>query len=180
MRAGIYRILNTVNGKSYIGSSETVRHRLVAHRSMLRLGKHTSRALQRAWVKHGPDRFTFEVIEPVADVSTLLVREQHWIDHYDAANPRRGYNACPVAGTRKGTRQPPSVAEKMRAFHLGKPKSPEHRAAISAARKGYKMPDSTKAKLRAAATAQMKDPEARRRLQDHARRQSRRDGKFSS
>lgn len=159
---GIYRITCTVNGKVYIGSSENVGHRLVAHRSMLRRQTHSSRGLQRAWLKHGPDAFTFEVIETCAQAE-LLEREQHHIDSHRAADGRYGFNGCPVAGTRKGSPQPASVAETLRQVHTGKPKSPEHRAKIAAAHRGKpKHTEESKARLRELAARQYEDPEARR------------------
>lgn len=166
---GIYRITCTVNGKVYIGSSENVGHRLVAHRSMLRHQTHSSRAMQRAWDKHGPAVFTFEVIEICAQVD-LLVREQHHIDSHRAAESRFGFNGCPVAGTRKGSPQPPSVAETMRRVHTGKPKSPEHRAKIAAAHLGRpKHTEESRARLREIAAAQYADPDARRRAGEFGR-----------
>lgn len=134
-RSGVYRITNTVNGKVYIGSSEDAGHRFVAHRYLLRNGKHHARGLQRAYDKHGEAAFAFDMIEEVA-VPMLLVREQHWMDHHRSTNSRRGYNICPAAGNRKGSTQPASVAETMRAFHTGKPKSQDHRSKIAAAHLG--------------------------------------------
>jgi group I intron endonuclease len=159
-RCGIYAIINTVNGKTYVGSSVDVGHRFIAHRSMLRKGTHSSRSLQGAWRKHGEAAFRFDVIEECLR-EELLVREQHWIDHHRTTVPLYGYNGCPVAGTREGVPQPPSVAIKMRAFHLGKPKSAEHRAKISAARKGQRKSEEHKQKLRDAANRQYADPAAR-------------------
>ncbi len=177
---GIYRITCTVNGKVYIGSSENVGHRLVAHRSMLRRQTHSSRALQRAWLKHGPDAFTFELIE-TCDPEVLLVREQHHIDSHRSAESRYGFNGCPVAGTRKGSPQPPSVAETMRRVHTGKPKSPEHRVKIAAAHRGKpKHTEESRAKLSAITQAQMQNPDQIELRRRRASSQGRANGKFAT
>ncbi len=40
MKAGIYQIRNSQNGKLYIGSAVNVRNRWVEHRKLLRKGAH--------------------------------------------------------------------------------------------------------------------------------------------
>jgi group I intron endonuclease len=159
---GIYMIRNTTNDRHYVGSSKNVERRLYCHRHMLQKGTHHSRILQRAWDKHGADSFVFQIIETVVDNADLLTREQHHIDRLNAADSRKGYNVCAVAGTREGVPQPASVAEKMRVVHLGKEKSHETRAKMSVAAKAR--PPKTeehKQKLREAAQAQFADPAAR-------------------
>lgn len=124
---------------------------------------HHSVKLQRAWAKHGASGFAFEVVEYIGVAAELLEREQFWIEFYRAADARVGYNVCSIAGSREGVQQPPSVAEKMRAFHTGKPKSAETRAKISAARTGHPMSAAAKEKLRACALRQFADLAARER-----------------
>jgi group I intron endonuclease len=51
MVAGVYWILNLVNGKVYIGSSVDVENRLQNHKKDLIAGKHRNPYLQRAWNK---------------------------------------------------------------------------------------------------------------------------------
>lgn len=77
--SGIYIILNTENGKHYVGSSKCLRKRSKEHAYDLDVGRHSSRKLQHAWNKYGPDAFRFDVVEEVPE-SELLVREQHWMD----------------------------------------------------------------------------------------------------
>ncbi len=80
-KSGIYKITNTVNGKFYIGSSTDVARRFNEHRSRLNKAVHKNPILQRAWHKHGPDKFTFEVVEECPNDQTLLLeREQHYLD----------------------------------------------------------------------------------------------------
>jgi group I intron endonuclease len=76
---GIYEIKCIVSGKSYVGSSKSIGHRWGEHRRLLRIGKHPSPRLQRAWIKHGEAQFVFSVLEG-CPVEKLHIREQHWID----------------------------------------------------------------------------------------------------
>ena len=59
-QALIYRIVNTVSGHSYVGSTVAPFNRLNAHKALLKKGCHTSFVLQRAWDKHGESNFAFE------------------------------------------------------------------------------------------------------------------------
>lgn len=63
--AVIYRITNMVNGKYYIGSSESFARREWQHKYALRRNEHKNPRLQAAWNKYGEEMFVFEVIEEV-------------------------------------------------------------------------------------------------------------------
>ena len=96
---GIYKIVNTVNGKKYVGSAVDIKRRWQAHKLRLRKNNHHSPKLQNAWNKHGESSFTFSVIEecePIKEV--LLGREQHWIDKLQACG-HNGYNIGKFAGS---------------------------------------------------------------------------------
>lgn len=92
MACGVYKITNLANDKFYIGSSKDLVQRERRHFSQLRNGTHVNRHLQRAFDKYGEQNFKFEVLEYVIDISTLLQREQHYIDSLDACNGSVGYN----------------------------------------------------------------------------------------
>ena len=113
--SGIYQILNTVNGKSYIGSAVNFRTRFRHHRNALRRGTHCNPHLQHAHNKYGPDAFEFLPIERCEAVKEVLEeKEQFWIDQMDVCNPEKGYNICPVAGTCQGRKCSPEAIERMR------------------------------------------------------------------
>ena len=57
--SGIYKIVNTVNGKKYVGSAVDIKRRWQAHKLRLRKNNHHSPKLQNAWNKHGESSFTF-------------------------------------------------------------------------------------------------------------------------
>lgn len=76
---GIYKILNTVNGKFYIGSAVNLQRRKTRHFSELRNGKHNNKHLQAAWNKYGEPAFTFAVVEEVPADADLLAAENIWL-----------------------------------------------------------------------------------------------------
>ena len=96
---GVYRWLNTINGKSYIGSSAYIAGRKSFHLSQLRAGKHHSIKFQRAWNKYGPSAFEFEVLTFCLK-NDLLWQEQIAIDGFNAV--KNGYNVLPLAGRTSG------------------------------------------------------------------------------
>lgn len=90
---GIYKITNKTNGKIYIGQSKDIhyrwhRHRLAAFNSNY---PQYNCLLYKAMRKYGLDSFLFEVLEE-CDENELNSREQHYISHFDSANPQLGYN----------------------------------------------------------------------------------------
>lgn len=74
----IYKILNLVNGKFYIGSTKNFRKRRRNHLSRLRNNKHENIHLQRSWNKYGEHSFDVLIIEETTD---LLIREQYYLDN---------------------------------------------------------------------------------------------------
>lgn len=76
---GIYKIINLINGKFYIGSSKNLRNRLWKHRSLLRHNKHHNPHLQNSWDKYGEDNFDYCILE-VCDEKCQYEREQYYID----------------------------------------------------------------------------------------------------
>jgi group I intron endonuclease len=115
---GVYRITNTTTKKVYIGSSAKLKHRHYCHKWDLKKGQHHSLLLQRSWDKHGEVAFVFEVIEPCSREELPEV-EQKWIDFYDAANPQKGYNRSPTAGTTAGCVKSSETCEKIAASKRG-------------------------------------------------------------
>jgi group I intron endonuclease len=80
-QSGVYAIKHNVyGGKIYIGSSVSMRSRLLSHRSNLRRGKHPCRELQDAWNANCEQSFVYEIIEYVNDEAALSLHENHWIN----------------------------------------------------------------------------------------------------
>lgn len=119
--SGIYAIVNTVNGKRYVGSSTNIEKRKVNHLALLRGNYHQNDHLQKAWNKYGERVFNFLVIEEVP-IEQLLDVEQMYLD----ANAN-GYNIALVAGTSPmaGRKHSDKSRNKNRLSHLGRKQSVE-------------------------------------------------------
>lgn len=118
MACGIYCILNILNGKVYIGSSDDIAARFRQHLYCLKHNKHHSPHLQYAWNRDGQDNFIFCMLEETS-VNSLHIREQYYIDKYDACIDLYGYNIRPLAESNRGHKFSQEVIEKSRKAHLG-------------------------------------------------------------
>jgi hypothetical protein len=96
---GVFRVRNTVNGKSLVGTSADLPGMLNRQRFQLDLGSHPSRDLQKDWKEFGPDAFVFEILDtltppdqPTYDPSEdLQALEQLWLDKINPFGDQ-GYN----------------------------------------------------------------------------------------
>lgn len=157
MARGIYKIINVVNNKFYVGSAVDLKRRKTRHFSELRTGKHNNRHLQAAWVKYGEQAFVFVVVEELPDDADLLAAENVWLKEHvgkdycynlgvDATapmtgmggelSPTWGYEHTEDAKVRigiaaKGRKFTEETNKKKTAHLIGKPKSAEIRAKIS-------------------------------------------------
>lgn len=152
---GIYRILNTVTGHAYIGSSGNIPERLARHRRELRTGTHCNPRLQRAWRKYGPDAFDFEAVCSVPETDDLLEIEQQYID------AEGEYNIIPAGAVPsfKGGRHTPEAIERMRLARTGKVMSEESRALLRAYRTGRKSTPEEVEAMRKGLTGKRRTPE---------------------
>lgn len=136
--SGIYMILNTINGKYYIGSAKNFRERWNKHTNELDFNRHHSRHLQFAWNRG--DVFQFIIIELIQDRFQLDKVEQIWIDSSDCCNPNIGYNTSPTATTPLGIKRSLETKAKMSAaWKNRKPISEETRLKMSLAKKGKRL-----------------------------------------
>lgn len=117
--SGVYRIVNSLNNKHYIGSAININTRWKNHIKELKNNKHHSIHLQRSWNKYGEDIFKFEVIEYIEDKTKLVEREQYWIDFYQSYKREYGYNLLPKAGSMLGYKMPKEVREKLSLMRKG-------------------------------------------------------------
>lgn len=100
MTIGIYKIVNNINGKLYIGSSNNIEKRLKYHNSLLKHNKHYNKHLQSSF-NINPDNFTFNILQ-ICDMDNLLLQEKYFIDQFSTLNPDHGFNKAPNpnSGTR--------------------------------------------------------------------------------
>ena len=66
-KPGVYKIINLINGKVYIGSAKNFSVRFNQHIKSLEKNKHQNKHLQNAFNQYGTDNFLFEVIEVLED-----------------------------------------------------------------------------------------------------------------
>lgn len=124
-KIGIYRILNTVNHKQYIGSSIDIESRWNHHRKLLRKGNHHSKYLQHAWNKYGEPAFKFEFLWKT-NTEDLLVEEQICFQYLSPA-----YNVTKLAGSCLGCKHIEETKKANSMRNLGKKLSLKHKRNIS-------------------------------------------------
>lgn len=95
MSCGIYKIVNTINDKIYVGSSIELDVRLNNHKYMLNSNSHYNTYLQNSVNKYGMDNFNFVIIEE-CDEKDLISRENHYISLYQSNDLTFGYNLATV------------------------------------------------------------------------------------
>lgn len=76
---GVYKIVNTINNKWYIGSSNNIERRFYRHKWHLINNHHDNLYLQNAWNKYSEENFKFEPISFCKE-EELLYHEQQLID----------------------------------------------------------------------------------------------------
>lgn len=152
MKSGIYKIVNLINNKFYIGSSIDMIKRWNVHLTLLRHNKHKNQHLQNAFNKYGEMNIRFEIVSIIENNEDMLKEEQRLIDEYfgnpTCYNLRNGVtelvgNKNPFYGKHhtNDAKQKMSVIKKLKYSgenhpQYGIPKSTETKKNISAARKG--------------------------------------------
>jgi group I intron endonuclease len=158
MARGIYKIINVVNNKFYVGSAVDLKRRKTRHFSELRTGKHNNRYLQSSWDKYGEQAFVFVVVEPLTEQDDLLAAENVWLALHvgkeycynlgvnatapmlglgGEKSPTWGYKhtdeaLLAITAASTGRKQSEEVIQRKIAHLIGKPKPANVRAKISA------------------------------------------------
>ena len=145
MQSGVYKIVNTISGKIYIGSAIDFARRKREHFSRLRSNKHKNNKLQRAFNKYGEQAFVYEPII-VCLPHDLIMYEQIAMDYYDACSG--GYNIRPKAESCLGVKHSEKSKENFRRGARGRimpPMSEEskRKKSLSAKMRGAKPPPMT-------------------------------------
>lgn len=103
---GIYKIINKINNKCYIGKSENIENRFKHHLVDLRKGNHYNNHLQKSYNKYGEDNFIFDILEE-CNLNELDTKEIYWIKYYRDNNFDL-YNICDGG---EGGRMPDYIVE---------------------------------------------------------------------
>jgi hypothetical protein len=69
---GVYRILNTRNGKSYVGFSIDLQARINRQKTELKFGSHRNTALLGEWKTFGESCFEFEILDELDHDETSM------------------------------------------------------------------------------------------------------------
>lgn len=143
VKSGIYKIVNTLNNKFYVGSSVSLKKRHNDHFNSLASNKHKNKHLQHAYNKYGKQHFKFEIIELVIDLNNLISREQFYID---TLKPH--YNICIIANSSLGVKRTKAFKDKVSKSHIGLKPSIETRLKMSKSQKGRTFTDEQLAKMK--------------------------------
>ncbi len=100
----IYKIVNKLNGKVYIGQTTNYSKRKKDHFKMLKYGRHHNNHLQRSYDKYGKEAFYIKVID-IVPLETLQLWEMYYI--VEVFNSyKKGYNNTLGAESVKGKYNP--------------------------------------------------------------------------
>ena len=99
---GVYRIRNTVNGRSYVAASRDIQARFNRHKMSLKTGGEEVKPLLADWQEHGEDAFVFEVLDQLTPLDKpdwdptddLQALEELWLEQLKPYEPV-GYNRLP-------------------------------------------------------------------------------------
>ena len=80
LKSGIYKIVNKLDGKYYVGSTKDFDTRWKEHIYDLDRNIHHNNHLQNAWNKYGKNNFEFIIVENVCDTTKLRVVEQTYLN----------------------------------------------------------------------------------------------------
>lgn len=129
----VYKLTNSINGKSYIGiTSRTLDARWFEHLERTRQGKRPSNRLYAALAKYGPKAFRREVIARAASEDEVRRLETYYITKFDTY--RNGYN-CNLGGV-GFLKFPEHIKVKIGLAQKGKIISAESKAKMSKAKLG--------------------------------------------
>lgn len=184
----IYKIVNLVNDKFYVGSTINKKVRFRQHRKLLRGNRHHCKHLQAAWNKYGENKFDFQIIEEVPEALSLQEVEDRYLQEhvgkpycynsgYASEAPWRGAPAhvTPNFGKTWSPEQRNQISATLKEFYaadyanhprVGTTHTEETKARISATKKanpvrpwlGKTRSEETKTKIGAAQRGKAKGP----------------------
>jgi len=136
MNQGLYKIINKLNGKFYIGSTNDFSRRWYAHVFDLNRNQHVNPHLQNAWNLYGEQNFMFQIYR-LCEETKLLIEEQKeldmWVGKEECYNIRSSAT-CPVS---PGEKRSEEVKRKISDTQKGVPRwTEEQKIQMSVDRKG--------------------------------------------
>lgn len=157
----IYKIINIVNNKFYVGSAVDYEKRKARHLWRLRRGDHANKHLQAAWNMYGESAFVFGLVERVPKEVDLLEAENKWLHEHvgkdycynvatDAKAPTRGWvkEKNPMWG--KTFRHTPEAKARIAKAAKERVQSHEEKAKRRSTMRGHQVSTATRLKISAA------------------------------
>lgn len=129
--SGIYKILNVINNKFYIGSSYSLGRRKNSHFRELKNNIHINILLQRSYNKYGEENFKFEILE-ICNKEECLIREQYYLDTLKPALNISKDAIAPMSGRQ----QSKETKDKMRIKATGRKLTEETKQKLSKLKTG--------------------------------------------
>jgi group I intron endonuclease len=121
---GIYKIINLINNKVYVGSAVNIKNRFKTHKRLLKNHKHFNNHLQSSYIKYGEGQFRYDIIETTS-TEELLEKEVCWIKLLNANNNEYGYNKRLIVNSNLGIKLSEETRRKLSESHLGHKRSDE-------------------------------------------------------
>lgn len=103
----VYSVLNTINGKYYIGQSKEINRRWKVHSK-----GNGSKLLAKAIAKYGLEAFEFQIIDRATTQEDADALEERYIKEYNALTPN-GYNLAPSATQARISHIPDDVQQEI-------------------------------------------------------------------
>jgi group I intron endonuclease len=156
----IYKIINVINNKFYVGSAVNFEKRKARHLWRLRRGDHANKYLQAAWAKYGEQAFVFAVVQEVADSEDLLAAENVWLYEHvgkeycyniatDATAPQTGMSGEKNAMWGKTFSHTEDAKARIGAASKARVQSEEEKVKRRQTMRGHSVSTSTRAKISA-------------------------------
>lgn len=152
-KPAIYRWINNVNGKSYVGSSVNLTNRLYKYYSAKHLIE-SKLPIVKAILKYGYSNFSLEILE-YCTINNIIEKEQYYLDLL-----RPEYNILKIARSSLGFKHSEKTLELFRnrivseetkellsKAAIGRTLTEEDKEKISKARKGIQLSIETRSKI---------------------------------
>ena len=160
MARGIYKIINVVNNKFYVGSAVDFTVRKRKHWWQLRRGTHGNKHLQASWQKYGESAFTFVIVEELSPEADVLAAENVWLKEHvgkdycyniatDATAPQLGMSGGKNAMYGKAFSHTEEAKVKIAVASAARVQTEEEKAKRRKSMRGHHVAASTRAKISA-------------------------------
>jgi group I intron endonuclease len=161
----IYKIINVVNNKFYVGSAVDFHKRKIRHVWRLRRGDHINKRLQAAWNKYGEAAFVFAVVQEVLEHEDILQAENVWLKQHvgerycyniamDATAPQTGMFGPKNAMWGRTFNHTESAKVKIGAASRARVQSEEEKEKRRTTMRGREIPIETRLKISASLTGE--------------------------